>query len=109
MCLSLPAVQVCIYRNSVRRALKGIAHALEDLDGSQAGAAETGQVCQAVITVVTQIAQSLHQLQLVRAACQHAYCTPCCAKWQPLLPDCPAFVTFCTGLGPDRAQCARSY
>lgn len=58
-------VQVCIYRNSVRRALKSIAQALEQLETSQTGAAETAQVACAVMTVVTQIAQSLHRLQIV--------------------------------------------
>lgn len=59
--------QVCIFRNSVRRALKGISQALERLEGGQAGAAGTVQVCRAVTTVVGQIAQSVHRLQQVRS------------------------------------------
>ena len=65
---TLPSVdlaQVCIFRNSVRRALKGISQALERLEGGQAGAAGTVQVCRAVTTVVGQIAQSVHRLQQV--------------------------------------------
>lgn len=61
-------VQVCIYRNSVRRAMKSIAQAVEQLEATQAGAAETADVARAVMNVVTQIAQSLHRLQLVRHA-----------------------------------------
>ena len=64
--------QVCIFRNSVRRALKGISQALERLEGGQAGAGDTVQVCTAVTTVVGQIAQSVHRLQQVglsRATC----------------------------------------
>ena len=59
------AVQVCIFRNSLRRALKGISQALERLEGRQAGAGDTVQVCRAITTVVGQIAQSLHRLQQV--------------------------------------------
>lgn len=59
------ALQVCIFRNSVRRALKGISQALERVEGSQAGAGDTVQVCRAVTTVVGQIAQSVHRLQQV--------------------------------------------
>ena len=55
--------QVCIFRNSVRRALKGISEALERLESSQAGGADTRQACRAVTTVVAQIAQSVHRLQ----------------------------------------------
>ena len=58
-------VQVCIFRNSLRRALKGISQALERLEGGQAGAGDTVPVCRAVTTVVGQIAQSLHRLQQV--------------------------------------------
>lgn len=58
-------VQVCIFRNAVRRALKGISHALERLEGGQAGAGGTVQVCRAVTTVVGQIAQSVHRMQQV--------------------------------------------
>lgn len=65
-------LQVCIYRNSVRRALKSIAQAVEQLEATQAGAAETAQVARAVMNVVTQIAQSLHRLQLVRPLLQHS-------------------------------------
>jgi len=57
--------QVCIFRNAIRRALKGISEALDRLEGSQAGAADTLQACRAVTTVVGQIAQSVHRLQQV--------------------------------------------
>ena len=65
--------QVCIFRNSVRRALKGISQALERVEGSQAGAADTAQVCRAVTTVVAQIVQSVQRLQQVIPlnACPH--------------------------------------
>lgn len=58
-------VQVCIFRNAVRRALKGISQALERLEGGQAGAGGTVQVCRAVTTVLGQIAQSVHRMQQV--------------------------------------------
>lgn len=57
--------QVCIFRNAVRRALKGISEALERMEGSQAGSGDTLQACRAVTTVVGQIAQSVHRLQKV--------------------------------------------
>ena len=56
-------MQVCIFRNSVRRALKGISQALEKLEGGQAGASQTLQACRAVTTVVGHIAQTVHRLQ----------------------------------------------
>ncbi|KAL0038795.1 hypothetical protein WJX79_008220, partial [Trebouxia sp. C0005] len=65
-------LHVCIFRNSIRRALKGISEALERLEGSQAGAADTLQACRAVTTVVGQIAQSVHRLQQVCLPCEAA-------------------------------------
>lgn len=72
-------LQVCIYRNSVRRALKSIAQALEQLELSQSGAAETAQVAQAVMTVVSQIAQSLHRLQMVSLGYLCITAQQCCS------------------------------
>ena len=71
--------QVCIFRNAIRRALKGISEALDRLEGSQAGAADTLQACRAVTTVVGQIAQSVHRLQqvspvAVASSCSHCIC-----------------------------------
>jgi len=69
--------QVCIFRNAIRRALKGISEALERLEGSQAGAADTLQACRAVTTVVAQITQSVHRLQQVSpvaAASSFSHC-----------------------------------
>ena len=68
----LCVVKVCIFRNSVRRALKGINQALARLEGGRAGAGGTLQVCRAVTTVVAQLAKSVHRLQqvgLCDAAC----------------------------------------
>ncbi|DBA99968.1 TPA: hypothetical protein ACH3X1_013841 [Trebouxia sp. C0004] len=65
-------LHVCIFRNAIRRALKGISEALERLEGSQAGAADTLQACRAVTTVVGQIAQSVNRLQQVCLPCEAA-------------------------------------
>ncbi|KAL0051470.1 hypothetical protein WJX82_008099 [Trebouxia sp. C0006] len=65
-------LHVCIFRNAIRRALKGISEALDRLEGSQAGAADTLQACRAVTTVVGQIAKSVHRLQQVCLPCEAA-------------------------------------
>ena len=80
-------LQVCIYRNSVRRALKSIAQALEQLELSQSGAAETAQVAQAVMTVVSQIAQSLHRLQMVSLGYLCLTAQQCCSALSRLDPQ----------------------
>jgi len=84
--------QVCIFRNAIRRALKGISEALERLEGSQAGAADTLQACRAVTTVVAQITQSVHRLQQVSPVAAASSCSHCicilmktsfsCGCWQ---------------------------
>ena len=79
--------QVCIFRNAIRRALKGISEALDRLEGSQAGAADTLQACRAVTTVVGQIAQSVHRLQQVSpvavvSSCSHCICNLLKTHWK---------------------------
>ncbi len=69
-------MQACMFRQSVRRAMKGITTKLEQVQGTPADTVTMQKLSTQIGTVVQQLAEVVHKLHLVRATdTMHLHCT----------------------------------